>query len=381
MKPKICFISLPAYPILAKKDFKKAGGAELQLSMIAKELAKKGYDVSFVTFDYGQKPIEVIDNIKIIKAFKPNKKSGISRIRYEMRGLSRALRKADADIYHQRSGWYLPGLTALFCSLHKKKFVYSTAHIIQCKKDFLIPLLKKDRSKIGKISFISKLLYQYAIYKADLVFTQMKEHQRLLKKNFHKNSEVIPNAHILPKTIPKKKSLIVLWVATIKNWKNPEMFIELAKNIPKTKFVMIGGPEFEGNRYYEEIKQKAKKIKNLEFKGFIPVDKIGKEFDKASIFVNTSDYEGFPNTFIQSWSRAIPTISLNVDPDDVIKTKHIGFHSKSFKNLVNDTKLLIEDKKLRQKLGSNAKKHCHKYHDLKKVIKNYIEAYDRLIKK
>jgi hypothetical protein len=46
-------------------------------------------------------------------------------------------------------------------------------------------------------------------------------------------------------------------------------------------------------------------------------------FDQCKVFINTSKYEGFPNTFLQAWRRGIPVIS-SVDPDDVIQSKKLG---------------------------------------------------------
>jgi glycosyltransferase involved in cell wall biosynthesis len=44
--------------------------------------------------------------------------------------------------------------------------------------------------------------------------------------------------------------------------------------------------------------------------GFMPLDAVEAEFDGASVLVNTTDFEGFPNTFLQAWSRGMPTLSF-----------------------------------------------------------------------
>ena len=56
MKPvKICFISLRSFPLFARKSMEYFGGAEVQISSIAKFLAQdKKFQVSIVVGDYGQ---------------------------------------------------------------------------------------------------------------------------------------------------------------------------------------------------------------------------------------------------------------------------------------------------------------------------------------
>jgi glycosyltransferase involved in cell wall biosynthesis len=95
---------------------------------------------------------------------------------------------------------------------------------------------------------------------------------------------------------------------------------------------------------------------NLKFYGFIPFHKIDEYFRKASIFVNTSRIEGFPNTFIQAWAHRVPVVSLTVDPDGIIQNEKLGFRSGTFKQLISDVITLLNDEKLRTSLGGNARK-------------------------
>ncbi|MBA7642336.1 hypothetical protein ES703_50026 [subsurface metagenome] len=133
--------------------------------------------------------------------------------------------------------------------------------------------------------------------------------------------------------------------------------------------------------YLEELLEQMEGLPNIEYVGGVSFEESNELIGRASVFVNTSKYEGFPNTFIQAWMRETPTVSLNVDPDDVIKKNRLGFHSRSFEQMVKDVKFLIENKRIRQEMGRNARKCAIREHDIRKIVPEYIELIEKTINK
>lgn len=369
-KPKICFCAFNAYPLLSCTNFDFIGGAELQQVLLGKELVKNGYDVSFVVLDYGQKPFEIINEIKIYKTVPEGYTlSGVKSVYSAVKCVWNTLKQADADIYFQMCGGYYTGFVALFCLLKRKRLVYHLASDMDV-----------DGTFIKNAKLYERTLYNFGIKRADCIIAQSEYQQELLKKNYNQDSIIIKNPYPIEEEVEISKSTppVVLWVGTIKpKWKQPDLFLKLANAIPDARFQIVGGSS-TNKQFYNKIKEEAEKIPNLEFVGFIPYPNVNKYFNNASILVNTSTSEGFSNTFLQAWAAYTLVVSLNADPDGVLRRYKLGFHSKTFEQMVKDVKTLLKDEKLREEMGNNGRKYIEREHDIKKVVEKYIGIFEEV---
>ncbi len=367
---KICFVSLSSYPLLAEKGMEFVGGAENQLVFLARELVKQDFEVSFITYGNGQEPVEYIDCLRVIKVYKREDVPDLNLITKAWH-VWNALRKADADIYLERSG--SPGIVSLFCRLRKKKIIFSIASDRE---------VMKERIALNNKPHIA-LAHRLDIKLADVVVTQSEFQRRKLKENFARESITIKSlSPKLYKQVPQKDDPpVILWVATMRRIKQPELFLELAKAIPEARLQMIGGPALGEERYFTSIQETAGGIPNLDFLGFIPRDRIDHYFAKASLLVNTSIIEGFSNTFLEAWAAYTPIVSLNADPDGIICHHKLGFHSKNFDQLVQNVKTLLNDRKLREKMGRNGRNYVEQEHDIKKIVVQYTALFKQLANK
>ena len=124
----VCFVSIDIYPLFAPHSSGVQGGSEVDLYMIATELAKdKRFRVSIVTGDFGQPDIEMINNVTVYKAADIQQKpvSGTP-------ALWRAMKCADADIYFKKGAAFTTDLVALFCRLNHKKIFLRTGTDYEC---------------------------------------------------------------------------------------------------------------------------------------------------------------------------------------------------------------------------------------------------------
>jgi len=370
--PTICFVAPNAYPILSKDpNIKIVGGAELQQCMVARALSRRGYSVSMVCLDFGQPDDLRIDGIRVFKAHRPDEGIPILRFFYpRATSIWQAMKKAKADIYYQRCASFLTSLVLLFCQHTGKKMIFSVA-----SDSDLIPGKQLIRYKRDI------LIYEWGLNHADVIIVQSHRQQELCKKNYNRDSVCIHSYYELSPSDPgNHKETDVLWVGTIKPAKQPERFIELALRMPKFRFKMVGGPSKcnELDPYYLNIKGQAAKVHNLEFVGFVPYIDIDKYFNETYIYVNTSAYEGFPNTFLQSWFRSIPTMSF-LDINIVYEGQNVGFNVSSIDELVLKIEELLSSPKQYAAAGKLCKKYAEKFYSAEKIIDEYEKLFISLV--
>lgn len=356
---RVCFISPKAYPLFNPGVKEVFGGAEVDLYFLATELAKdEDFAISFITADYGQDDVEIIDGVSVIKGldFKKNPLSGAIRI-------WRAMRKTDADAYMLKTASPGTPLAAFFCLIYRKVFVYRAASSYDCDGTYL-----KEHFFLGKA-------FRWSLRKAGVVLTQSITDKKNLKETTGVSATVIANGHLLPPLSHQQREFI-LWVGRSADVKKPELFMALAESFPGENFTMIC-QRATGDDRYEELVSRAEQVGNLQFIRRVPFSKIDGYFQRAKVFVNTSDYEGFPNTFIQACKCATPVLSLNVNPDGFLDEYNCGICCDGdVDKLAEQLRILLAGEF--REYGQNGRKYVQEHHDVRKIAERYKTLFEQL---
>jgi glycosyltransferase involved in cell wall biosynthesis len=157
-------------------------------------------------------------------------------------------------------------------------------------------------------------IFQWGLRRVDEVVVQNEVQRATLRDHYRRDGILIPSCYTPPADARRADPAgYVLWTARVGPSKRCEILFELARRLPRHRFVMIGGPDPGGEReaeYLRAMEEARRTIPNLEVRGFVPFAEAERAFDGARLVLNTSSYEGFPNTFLQAWSRGIPTVGF-----------------------------------------------------------------------
>ena len=355
--------------LLRSSIFNRIGGAEIQAYYLCRELTKYGHEVHYI-FDSNERGRIKGDNV----TYHFLHDYGSLFCWFNFFSLGKLIRKINPDIIYQAVAFAYTGIAANHAKKNSIKMVHTVTSDEECIKH------KISISKAFIPNLINEHGARYGIKNADEI-TVFTEYQRnLIRKSFNRDGIVIPVGHPVPSPpFEKIDSPIIIWVASIKKLKQPEIFIKLAEECQdlNAQFVYCGRPA--EREYQKMLMYKTNKLPNLEYLGKISFNKLYKLLANASILVNTSVYEGFPVTYVEAWMRETPVVTLNCDPDDIIKNKKIGFHSGSFEQLVKDVRYLIENENIRKGMGKKAREYAVEEHDFEKVGRKYLEVFNKLM--
>jgi len=105
----------------------------------------------------------------------------------------------------------------------------------------------------------------------------------------------------------------------------------------------------------------------------VPYLDIGVLFDRAKVLVNTSDLEGFPNTFLQAWARGVPVVTM-FDPDGVVRSAGLGSFHASVPEMTAGLDALLNSDNAYQAASSAALEFIERRFGDDTVLAPYLEA-------
>ena len=370
-KKSICFISRQSHNFLLDKTDKVIGGAEFQQVLLAKSLVTLGWKVFFITEGYsGIDPVKIL-GINLYSSVDYSTGNRIVRRLFKIPiQIWRLMKKVDADIYYQRNPGPFSYVIGLFCRLHSKRFILAGAN----DANFDIG------NELNVNSFFDSLEIKYGIKSADKIIVQSSNQMELLRNNYHKEGTIFhnlytPPAHYMPVQWPAEQALRlkILWVGRIAYQKRPELLFKLAKALPEFDFIMVG-PSTSQIELANRISFEAKQISNLEYLGHLPIEAVEKLFNSSHALINTSIVEGFPNTYLQAWSRGIPVFSF-IDPDNFITDYDLGGCVDSIEEMACSIKKTLQEKESFLKKATKIRS----FFDAHFLTHNHIHRFENIL--
>ena len=328
---RVCFVGLANLPVLASEyGHHGVGGAEVQQTLLARSLVRRGFDVSMIVMDYGQPDGATWDGIRTFRTYRLD--AGLPVVRFihpRWTSVWAALKRANAGVYYVSGAGMIAGLVALFCRRHGRRMVLRIASLMDCNPQTLCIQHARDRR-----------LYSYGLKHADIVLAQTADQQRALAEHFGRDSVVAASvsdttARLLPYA---SRNIDVLWVGNLRGLKQPELLLELARALPQLQFEMAGGPYPGDEALFESVQRQAASIPNLKFHGAVPFHDMRALFERARLLVATSRVEGFPNTYLQAWAHGTPVVAF-LDPDEILSGHELG---RAVRNVAEMREAVIE---------------------------------------
>ena len=196
--------------------------------------------------------------------------------------------------------------------------------------------------------------------------------------------ENLPKKNIIKEKYGIKTPFAVVMVASFTKNKDYNRFIRIANIICQNRkdisFICVGG-FVNNNSYFNVAKKLAEQNPLIIFTGII--SEVEALVNSCDIGVLFSPYgEGISNAIIEYMALSKPVIAYDLGgTNEVIKDGENGFLIKE----ENDEQIskiiitLIDNYKLRKKLGENGRKKIEEYFNIQKMGKEYMNIYYKLI--
>lgn len=315
---RICFFRLGATPLFLADSRGVFGGAEVRAYTFAKALVeRRHHGVSFAVRQAPSLPERSAEGIIIHPM--PDRKRGVAKLIGSLRrrltqspSPYTALQGNDFDviacfgIHDPTAGVVNVARRSGCCSL---LFLTSSEDVDLDAR----PLGQRARHHAN---------HSYAIMNADQIVVQTEFQRDKLRHHFGREGVLIRNPiDLQPVHELDQPNTHVLWVGRADvDSKRADVCFRIARQCPDVPFrvVIHGGAPALLDRLL------AERPPNVVVHQQVPFHEIESLFATASVLINTSVSEGFPNAFLQAAKYKTPILSLGVDPDGVLSARDCG---------------------------------------------------------
>lgn len=293
------------------------GGSELQAELVARELAARGHEVTFVAMrSEGHGSARAATPYRLVRvghaaAAHPDEVAAV-------------VRGAGAEVVYWRMNRIgLDGVArALAAGPRSIPVVLAVAHV-----DDVSPWPTGPLSASGARGRLAELRHRWAHRRSWRAFrdvaaiaSQREDFLGRVPVALQRHVPNVVDPHAVPFVHPRP---YVAWVANLKPRKRPELLVPLAHALAPQglDLVVVGGVQ---DPRYAHLVDPVAGAPNLHALGPLPPADTAGVIAGARVLAVTFRPEGLSNALLQAWWHGVPTVSLDYDPDGLIASASLG---------------------------------------------------------
>jgi len=327
---RISFAVSHLYAIIEKSNYNVVGGAEIRAAKYIKAMQSEGTI------------IEVITPINFGSTFMIRGKTGIlyynltdfrePHYLYSLLRTIKAYKDGKSEVIYKRSFDPALLLCGILSKVFRKRLIFGIASDVDCA------LIKTIRFR----GVIIGVLYYLGFFFCDKIILQSRTQLSLISPIFQKKTEIIHKGSddsLADEQIsPYSDRSYFLWVGRFSREKRPDILKLIA---PAGFYIKIAG---RVEKEYKTILNELLVFPNVEYLGILNPKQLQEQYMHAFALLNTSDFEGFPETFLESWLTGTPAISLNFRHETLILEKGGLFAQGSIERMIEMMRCIASDK-------------------------------------
>ncbi len=389
------------------------GGGEISVYILAKNLAKKGIEVSVLTSGFkGLKKYELKEGIKIYRKLKTRKDpssvwSNVTRTFYFQKSLKKQLKnmQSNFDIVHFLNTTSIPRF-----KVNSKTFATINSYTNFCPKRNLFYKEKAACSGCNFGKFIGCMMHSEFVGKTKMnvllkynpvfwlfLYLNYKKSNKALRNidyfiaisDFIKSQllksgikqvqiKKIPNLADIKDSGKKfkigEKGVLITYVGALEKIKGVEMLIKAFNELGDENSRLLIFGNGSQKKHLENVAGQ-----NIRFYGKVSQEHIPSIYRQSDVIVQPALWpEPFSRVLLEAtyFSKPIIATAAGGNPEGVVDGKN-GFLIRNKSELKSTMEKLIKSKSLRNKLGKESKRLFKKSFDITGLLKSILNFYEK----
>jgi len=220
-------------------------------------------------------------------------------------------------------------------------------------------------------------IFKSLIKRASEIFVLNKASKEFININCHRKAIVIPN-YISEDWVSKQPKIIkdtiqtIVFIGHIRFEKGIQDIIDIARLLPKKKFILAGKMMYEKSKFAE--------LENVELLGEIDNKNVRELLDNTDLFLFPTKSEGFSISLLEAMARGVPIITTPVGANlEMIENEGgVIVNTGDIRSMIESIERL-ENKEIRKYMSDWNVEKVKRTYSMTSVMNYILNEYKRLI--